>query len=60
MSSLAMIGWTLIVIIRGTTPPVGVTVEGFTTKQACEVELEHYCDEKLYRCACRPSFKEDP
>jgi len=49
--------WVLIVIISGTTPPTGVAIEGFASKQACEDEARSWCEPgvRIYRCACRPS-----
>ena len=60
MNSLALVGWVLVVLVKGTTPPVGAVVEGFATKQACEVELEHYCNDRRFHCACRLQQREDP
>jgi hypothetical protein len=49
--------WVLIILIKGTTPPTGVVVEGFLDEKACLEEAKQYCDNQLYRCACRPSVR---
>ena len=60
MSSLAMIGWALVVLIRGTTPPVGLAVDIFATQQECRIAGERDWSHVMYRWACEPRFKEDP
>jgi hypothetical protein len=54
---MTVTAWVLIILIKGTTPPTGVVVEGFLSKEACLKEAQQYCNDKLYRCACEPSVR---
>ena len=52
--------WLLIILIRSTTPPLGVVVEGFASEADCWAEAKQYCDgNPKYHCACRRNVRED-
>lgn len=35
--------WVLVILLKGTVPPVGVVVEGFDSKEQCLIEALNYC-----------------
>lgn len=58
MTAAEMSAWVLIIVIRGTTPPTGVVVQGFATEEACRAEESLYDCSKgrggKYICKCEP------